>query len=318
MLEKIQEFLAFLKQNKTHQFNFFCCCFLFCLVPVKNYYTDLVIAAQPPMVRSFPMDLGEISTYPVNITNQPAPQLTASAFLIIDVDSKAILSQKNPDQRLFPASITKLMTALVSLDHYQLDQVLEVKEVKKVGRLMGLEKGDKFTVENLLYGLLVQSGNEVAYVLAQNYPGGLEKFVEAMNQKAKELHLENTNFVNPAGLDTYDHLTTAHDLGVLSTEVIKNPILSQIVATKNITVTDVTAKKKYALENVNQLLGEVEGLKGIKTGWTGYADECLVSLIEREDKKIVVVVLGSQDRFGETKKLIDWVFTNFSWEAIPQ
>jgi len=314
--EQFGQFFAFLRQNKQRQFNFCLTLFIFCLIPAKNYYTDLDIAAQGPAVRAIAFDLPEISSYPVNITGQPAPQLTSLSALAIDVDSKTIIMAKNPDRQLFPASTTKIMTALVSLDHYQLSDVLEVKNVKNIGQVMELEKGERITVENLLYGLLVQSGNDAAYTLAENYPDGLENFIKAMNQKAKALHLDKTNFIDPAGIDNYSHLTTTHDLAILAAEAMQNPVFSRLVATAEIEVSDVSGEKTHLLTNINQLLGKVPGLKGIKTGWTGHAGECLVAYTEREGKKVITVVLASQDRFGETKELIDWVFNNHQWKDL--
>jgi len=314
--EKLLEFFGFLKSNKQRQLNFFLSLFIFCLLPVKNHYTDLDIDIQRPVVRPLAIDLPEISLYPVNVTGQPAPFLTALSALIIDVDSKTIIMQKNPDYQLYPASITKMMTALVSLDHYQLTDILEVKTVNGIGMVMELEQGEKITVENLLYGLLVQSGNDAAYTLAENYPGGLENFVANMNKKAKELHLEKTKFVNTSGIDAYEHLSTTHDLAVLGAEAMKNPIFVKMVATKEIEVTDVSGEKKHLLTNVNKLLGKVTGLKGIKTGWTTNAGECLVSYTERSEKKVITVILVSEDRFGETEKLVKWIFANHEWEKI--
>ena len=313
--QQFQGFLDFLKNNKLRQFNFFTAFFLFCLLPVQNRNTNFEILPKQPIARYLKFDLPELSQYPVNITGKTAPYLTSLSALAIDLPSKTIIYAKNPDYQLLPASTTKIMTALVSFNHYSLDKVIKIEKVNGIGQKMKLEKGEEITVENLLYGLLVQSGNDAAYVLAENYPGGVEKFVEAMNQKAEELNLKTTKFSNPSGIDAPNHFTTVHDLAILSAEAVKNPVFLKMVGTEEIKVGDINEKIVHDLTNVNQLLGKVSGLKGIKTGWTESAGECLVSYTEREGQKIITAVLASEDRFGETERLIEWVFANHQWEG---
>lgn len=314
MREQLKEFFSFLKTSRIRQFNYFLTAVIFLLLPVKNSYIDLEISRQKPLIREIKLTLPEFSFYPVKTGNAPLPSLTASSVIVIDLESKAIIYARNPDQQLLPASTTKIMTALVVLEHYQLNEILEVNNLKNIGRIMHLEEGEKITVKNLLYGLLVESGNDAAYVLAQGYPGGVGQFVKTMNDKAIELNLKNTRFNNPAGIDEADHLSTVHDLALLAVEAMKDEDFAQFVKTKKISVTDVEGKIIHDLENVNELLGEVEGIKGIKTGWTETAGECLVGYTERNGQGIVTVVLGSGDRFGETSKLIEWVFTNHQWQ----
>jgi len=137
-----------------------------------------------------------------------------------------------------------------------------------------------------------------------------------MNKKAQELNLENTHFTNPIGLDEEGHYSTAKDMARLSIVALNSPIFAEIVSTPAITITDVSGKITHPLKNTNELVGQLEGVKGVKTGWTENAGECLISFTERNGKKVVTVILGSKDRFGETRTLIDWVFRNFSWELI--
>lgn len=314
----LQDFFNFLKQDKQRFFNFFLTFLFFCFLPTQFSCSDFTVEAKAPLLREWEMDLPQPGLYPVNITGQPAPQLTALSVLVIDLDSRAIIFQKNPNLRLSPASTTKMMTALVSLDYYHPQQVLKITSPFKVGRLMSLVEEEQITMENLLYGLLVQSGNDAAYALAQNYPGGLDAFVLTMNQKAQELNLDFTSFQNPAGIDALEHLSTAHDLAILAGELLQKPLLAQMVATKEIKVTDITGKRNHSLTNVNQLLGQVVGMKGVKTGWTTDAGECLVALIERNNHRVLTVVLGSQDRFEESRQLIDWVFTHHQWQPIQR
>jgi D-alanyl-D-alanine carboxypeptidase len=170
--------------------------------------------------------------------------------------------------------------------------------------------------EDLLYGLLVYSANDAAETLAQDFPGGYDVFITAMNQKATDLSMKNSHFDNPVGLDTDGQHSTAKDLIRASEVAMRNPTFSKIVGTKNIIVKDDSGKISYSLKNVNELLGVVPGVMGVKTGWTENARENLVTYIERDNHKIMIALLGSQDRFGETKELIDWIFTNYKWQEV--
>ena len=244
------------------------------------------------------------------------PIISAESALAVDIESNTVLFEKNPDVQLLPASTTKIITALVSLDAYPLDKVLEVpKDIIKVdGQKMGLTPREKIKVEDLLYGLLVYSANDAAETLAKNYSQGREAFIKAMNVKVQDLSMENSHFANPVGFDEDDQHSTARDLVKAAEVAMRNPEFAKIVATRQVLVHDASGKISYNLKNINQLLGTVPGVMGVKTGWTENARENLVTYIERDGHKIMVVVLGSQDRFGETKELIDWIFTSYKWE----
>jgi D-alanyl-D-alanine carboxypeptidase len=254
--------------------------------------------------------------YPVNKNVSELPSLSAHSIIALDVNSMVPLYEKEADQKLFPASTTKIMTALVALAHYPLDQIITVGKIKVDGNVIGLLPGERITVENLLYGSLVGSGNDAALVLAEGFPGGSSAFVKAMNQKAKDLQLLSSHFTNPVGLDEAGHYSTARDLAKLTVEAVKNPVFVRIVSTSAVAVSDVSGETNHFLKNTNELIGRLEGVKGVKTGWTQNAGECLIALTERKGEKVVTVVLGSEDRFGETQKLIEWIFTNFSWEIV--
>jgi D-alanyl-D-alanine carboxypeptidase (penicillin-binding protein 5/6) len=254
--------------------------------------------------------------YPTNLTGAKPPSLSAKSIVVMDVPSSVILTAKNENLKLLPASTTKIMTALIALENYSPEEILTVGKMPKNGQAIGLLPGEKITVRNLLYGLLVSSGNDAARVLAENFPGGEPTFVSAMNQKAQELNLTNTHFENPTGVDNPNHYSTTLSLARLSLAALKNPFFAEIVATPKITVWDINHKIPHYLTNVNELVGKDNGVLGVKTGWTEEAGECLVVYVRRNNREIVSVILGSQDRFGETKSLIDWVFANFSWQEI--
>jgi D-alanyl-D-alanine carboxypeptidase len=245
------------------------------------------------------------------------PTLSAQGVLAIDLNSNVVLYEKAADSPLLPASTTKIMTALVAFDTYDLTQIISITSPAVEGQKMDLVKGEKITVESLLQGLLIYSANDAAEVLAQAHPQGRDAFIQKMNEYTQVLHLRHTTFTNPTGLDDPKNVSTARDLVFMSSFALKNDFLSKTVATKSLTVTDTTGKITHQLTNTNELLGEVEGVLGIKTGWTQNARENLVTLVQRENKKVLIAVLGSQDRFGETKQLIDWIFTSYNWEKVP-
>lgn len=164
-----------------------------------------------------------------------------------------------------------------------------------------------------MYGLLIHSGNDAAEVIALNYEGGREAFIEAMNEKAKTLNAHSTSFKNPSGLDELDQYTTARDLVNISQVAMKNPSFAKVVATQEHNVESVDGKLAYHLTNRNELLGKVEGVLGVKTGWTENARENLVTYVERDGKRVMLSILGSQDRFGETEELVEWIFSNYKW-----
>lgn len=242
------------------------------------------------------------------------PQVSANAVLIQDLETGEILYQKNIRERLSPASTTKLMTALVAIDYYQPSDILEVPSEAQVGgSSMGLSPGEKVSFRSLLYGMLLNSGNDAAYTIALNYPGSMPLFVMHMNKKALELGLNDTNFQNPAGFDGEAHYSSAYDLAKIGSLVANNSQLSKIVSTKESFVSSIDQTHSHNLKNLNILLGE-NGVIGLKTGFTEKSGENLLGLVEKENKKILTVVLNSNDRFGETKELISWVDKNFSWQ----
>lgn len=259
-----------------------------------------------------------VNDLPVLNKDSDFPIVSAQGALAVDIDSGVTLYEKNPDQKMLPASTTKIMTALVALDYYSLNDVITVGDVKVPAdsQRLGLVKGEQMTFESLLYGLLVYSASDAAVVLAQSYPGGLESFVSAMNQKAVEYHMINTHFSNPIGLDGEQNESTARDMVRLSEIAMKNHEFAKVVGTKQIVIKSVDQKFAYPLSNINQLLGKVDGVLGVKTGWTENARENLVTYISRDNRRIMIAVLGSQDRFGETKELIDWIFGNYKWTKV--
>jgi len=299
-------------------------CFSFFFIPSQNIYATIQSFFTKSLVEEIDFPIPLVTFYPLNKNDIPAPLLTAESAVVVDRDSAVLVFGKNEKVQLFPASTVKVMTALVVLEYYSFDDVIVVKSPDDEGQDMELLEDEKITVKNLLYGVLVSSANDAALVLAQNYPGGAETFVKRMNEKAKELNLNDTFFANPTGLDSdkngdllnsYSY-STALDLARLAAVALKNENILEMVSTSYIKVTDVTGEIVHHLYNINELLEKVPGMKGLKTGWTEEAGECLIGYTEREERGIITVVLKSENRFLETKKLVDWTFENYTWEDI--
>ena len=249
------------------------------------------------------------------VKNKTAPQTTAEGIYILDLPSFTPVFAKNEREKLLPASTTKMLTALVTYDLAKPDDVVTIQNVLEDGQVMGLVPGEKITIENLLYGTLVHSGNDAAYALADHF--GRKQFVELMNKKAEQLHMTNSHFQNPAGLDAFNQYTTAFDLSLAARELLKNKYLSKIAGTKEIVVPDQDFKYFHTLTNVNKLLGEVQGIGGLKTGYTENAGENLVSLYKTPSgHEFIIVVLKSLDRFQDTRNILQWINENVDYVTI--
>jgi len=258
----------------------------------------------------------EYKPIPLLSENSPPPILSASSIFAYDIGSGLTLFETNAETPILPASTTKIVTALVAMDYYFLDDVLTVGEITVPGQKMKLVEKEKITVRDLLYGLLIFSANDAAEVLAENYPGGRDEFISSMNRKAKKINLSNTSFANPTGLDGGGHYSTAKDLVRAASYGINKPFFAEVVATTDKVVTSIDGEIVHNLTNINELVGEVDGVMGVKTGWTENAQENLVTYINRDDRQIMIALLGSEDRFKETEQLIDWLFDNYKWEEV--
>lgn len=256
------------------------------------------------------------SDLPVLAEGAKYPILSAQSVMAVDLTSGVTLYEKDPNKALLPASTTKILTALVAIDTYEPEQVLKVGKISVEGQKMGLVWGEEIKFIDLLNGLLIYSANDAAEVLAQNHPAGRAVFIGLMNKKVNDLGLTNSHFTNPVGLDDGAQYSTTRDLVVVAKYAMQNSVFAEIVNTKEITVKSVDGRFIHKLVNLNKLLGTVEGVMGVKTGWTENARENLVTYINRDNRKVMVVLLGSSDRFGETKELIEWIYSNYTWEKV--
>lgn len=234
---------------------------------------------------------------------------TAQSVLMYDITTEKALFEKNPLERLPMASLTKIMTAIVSLENPRKDGAYVVKREDLVGEdSMGVTPGETLTLEELLYGLMLPSGNDASEVLARNSPFGRAGFVQAMNDKARALGLKNTVFSNPSGLqgDGEQH-TTTYDLLVITRYALENfPLFAKVVATPNYFISGTKTHKAYDLANETNLLTTYEGVKGVKTGYTPEAGLCLVTYLDYKGHKIIGVILNSRNRRAEMRELLDY------------
>ncbi len=293
---------------------------LLILLGLFVFNSDLTkdVEFQKNMLRSSLFPQVSIASYPAlqsTVDLQSfGDMLSAEAAVVMDDDSKVNLFEKNAQKRFSMASTTKIMTALIALSYYKLDDVLTVDTGRVEGSVVGFKTGEKVTVENLLYGMLLPSGNDTAYVLAQNYPGGVEAFVLKMNENAIHFHLTNTHFADPAGLADGGDYTTAIDLARLVSIALKNDTFSRIVATKLKTITDLNGNV-YVVENLNKLLG-IDGIDGVKTGFTDQARGILTTSRFESGHRQIIIVMKSQDRFLDTRKLLDMLRGNIIYQSI--
>lgn len=262
------------------------------------------------------IDLNEIQNETIATSKNTTgdPQLNARIGLIFDRASKTTLYEKNGQKQVPMASTTKIMTSIVVLENADLTDVVTIdkKAAGTGGSRLGLKTNDKITVHDLLYGLMLKSGNDAAVALAIHVGGSVQEFANMMNQTAKELGLINSHFVTPHGLDEKQHYTTAYELAYIADYALKIPKFKEIVSTKAYTVTINNQPK--VISNTNELLGNLDGVYGIKTGFTNGAGRCLVTSCKRGNLDIITVVLGADTKKIRTQdsiKLIEYAYKNY-------
>lgn len=252
--------------------------------------------------------------YSNNADNYSA-QSSAQSAVVMEINSGRVLYSKNADIRLPMASTTKIMTALVAVELCDVNELVNIdkKAVGVEGSSVYLRQGETLTVKELLYGLMLRSGNDCAVALAIHIGGSIENFAELMNAKAAYLGLNNTHFVNPHGLHDDAHYTSAYDLAVISCEAMKNPIFREIVSTKKVTIGE--GEEKRLLLNKNKLLYNYENACGVKTGYTKRAGRCFVGAADN-GTELVCVVLNCGPMFEETKSLLSYFQNEYNTRCI--
>ena len=242
------------------------------------------------------------------------PTINSRRYAIYDRLSGRCIYGKDENKQTAMASTTKIMSIIIVVENCNLSDTVTItaKSAGTGGSRLGLHTDDKITVIDLLYGLMLRSGNDAAEALAIHTAGSIEQFADLMNQKAEELGLTNTHFVTPHGLDNPDHYTTAYELAKITDYALKNETIAKIVKTKTATIN--INGSPMQINNTNELLGNVDGVYGVKTGFTNNAGRCLVTSVKRGDIDLIIVVLGAdtrKDRAKDSMKLIEYAYKRF-------
>lgn len=243
------------------------------------------------------------------------PVINALAAVVVEESSGRVLYEKNATQKRSIASTTKIMTAIIALENANLDEeiVISKRAASIGGSVIGLRAGQKYTVREMLYAMLMASANDAAIAIAEHVAGTVEDFAKMMNKKAESLGMEDSHFVSPHGLDRDNQYSTAYDMAIITIEALKNPLFAEIVSTKSSYIPG------HSLYNTNELLGSCPGVDGVKTGYTGKAGRCLITTVKRGDMRLISVVLGSPTRTARanaSRDLINYCFDNFSMHKL--
>ena len=249
------------------------------------------------------------------------PKTNSRRYIVYDRISKSMIIGKNEDVKSAMASTTKIMTSIVILEKADLGEMVTVsaKAGGTGGSRLGLKRGDKASVRDLLYGLMLRSGNDAAVALAEHVGGSVKEFAELMNEKASELGLTNTHFVTPHGLDDANHYTTALELAKLTDYAMDNETFAKIVGTKSTTI--YINNQSRQINNTNELLGVLNGVVGVKTGFTNNAGRCLVTETKRNNMDIITIVLGAdtkKDRTKDSVNLIEYTFSKYKMYNVEE
>lgn len=254
------------------------------------------------------LTVGQLSQ--IRLAHTPPPETSALSVLVYDLDGARILMSKAINLSISPASLAKLMTALLVLEQDRLSEQVAIRNEDLVGgAAMGLSGGEELLVEDLLWGLLIASGNDAAMALARHHSGNVEAFVQRMNTRAEELNLDGTNFVNPNGFDAQGQVSNASDLLELVRLLWQYPLFRQIVGASDMTVAS------YHLQSTNQLLGTYPGANGVKTGTTLQSGQSLILGVEQNGLQLFAVILGSADRYFDARAVMKAVQRSYS--AVP-
>lgn len=258
----------------------------------------------------------QVISYPVFVEVSEFPNVTADAVFVMELNKSKVLVDVNGEKKLAPASTTKLMTALVALDIYDISDYLEIPKfcTEVEGQKSGFSDGEVYKVGELLKSLLINSSADAACTLSVskvNYPN----FVGLMNDKAEDFGMLNTNFTNSIGLDGENggHFSTAYDLNKLSKSAVNNLFINKLVQTKDTYIESVDGRRTY-IRNTNDLLWGISGSIGIKTGKTEEAGEVLIYRYKIIGKDLLIIVMGSDNRFEDTIKVLNWTLANYKWK----
>lgn len=253
-------------------------------------------------------------------TAAPAPPaVSAQTAILVEANSGEILYEKNADEKAYPASITKIMTALLAAENGKLDKRVRISENASgvEGSSIYLETGERIPLRDLVYGLMLRSGNDAAIAIAEEIGGSTQNFVFMMNKKARELGAYNTHFANPNGLHDPEHYTTARDMALISMAAMRNPEFKKVAASKTWIADRGEGKYNY-FYNKNKVIYQYDGGTGIKIGFTKAAGRTLVASSERGGMELICVVMNAPDWFQDTYKLMDYAYDQYSAVRIAE
>ena len=254
----------------------------------------------------------------LNIFTVHSYAISARSAVLIDSNSGRVLYEHNSYEKLPMASTTKIMTGLLACESGKLDKTVKISPFASgtEGSSLWLKIGEKQTLENLTYGLMLKSGNDAAVAIAEYLGGNIDAFALLMNKKSREIGAESTNFENPHGLDSENHYTTAYDLALIAREAMKNKKFREIVSTKTYSIPMEGEKWDRALKNHNKLLWRYDGCNGVKTGFTKKCGRCLVSSSEKGNEKFICVTLNAPDDWSDHTQLLNYGFDNFTCKNV--
>lgn len=246
------------------------------------------------------------------------PFVNARSAIAIDSKNKVILFKQNSNEVIPMASTTKIITSLVALKYGNLDKKVEIssRAAGIRGSTVGYRKGEQITIKELLYGLMLRSGNDAAIAIAEGISGSVDEYLKLMNEYAVEIGLINSHFESPHGLDSQNHYTTAYDLALATSKAREIKEFRDIVGIKD--VDKETFGFSRSFHNINKILWEIPEATGVKTGYTGQAGKCLVTSINYENNDIIIVVLNSTERWKETKRIFDYIKNQYEYKQVAK
>lgn len=254
----------------------------------------------------------------INYVTVNAEELNINARSAIAIDSKTktVLYEKNAYELIPMASTTKIMTALVALKYGDIDRKVEIssRSANIQGSTVGYKKGEQISIRELLYGLMLRSGNDAAIAIAEGIGGTVDEFVNIMNEYAHTIGLSNTHFESPHGLDSDKHYCTVYDLGLITCKAREIKLFNEIVNSRDIDSKAYSFSRSY--HNINKILWLLPDATGVKTGYTGNAGKCLVSSVNIKNNDVVIIVLNSTPRWKETQKIHDYIVKNYDYKKM--
>ncbi|MBU3074057.1 D-alanyl-D-alanine carboxypeptidase [Clostridium estertheticum] len=242
--------------------------------------------------------------------------VNAISSIALDCDSKVVLYEKNAYTPIEIASTTKIITALVAIKCGDLNKkiIISKKAATIRGSEIGLKEGEEITLKELLYGLLMRSGNDAAIAIAEGVSGSVDEFLKLMNEYALEIGLLNSNFESPHGLDSSNHYSTAYDLALITAKAKEVKIFNDIVGSKDIIAKDYDFTRSY--HNINKILSVLPNSTGVKTGFTGKAGKCLVTSVKIQNRDIIIITLNCTPRWKETEKINNYIEKTYKYKKV--